>query len=158
MQQWLIRAYRIVVSGSWETMSGSLIQYQRTASHPHCPSPQWVFTDWMWMWVGWFGEGGGIILAVKSGVPAALSGTQRHHKDSVDNEQPLCCVLQGLVKAKPHRHSEIGINCYCPLCLLFHFHCCLIRFHTFLHIILNLILIMEIRDCFDQGSIFFSHI
>lgn len=131
---------------------------QTLPAHHHSGSSQ-AACECGWMCALVRGGRAGIILAVKSGAPAAPRlRTQRHREDSVDNEQPLWCVLQGLVKAKPHRLSEITINCYCPPCLLFHFCCCLIRFHTFLHIILDLIPIMEVGGCFDQGSISFSHI
>lgn len=50
--------------------------------------------------------GVGIILAAQSRVPAAPSGSQRHRQDSVDNEQSLWCVLQGLAKAEPENSNE----------------------------------------------------
>lgn len=54
------------------------------------------------MWVGEVR----IILAVQSRVPSAPSRTQQHHEDTVDNEQSLQYVQQGLVKVEPGNSNE----------------------------------------------------
>lgn len=74
---------------------------------------------------GWVGDYSG---------SAAPNGSLRHHEDSVDNEQPLWCVLQGRVKAepgnstetqascqKPYRHSEIWTHILASAATFYHF-------------------------------------
>lgn len=112
------------------------------------------------MWVGGCVGGwcGWIILPVQSRVPAAPSRSQRHHEDSVDNEQSLWCVLQGPVKAEPGNSNEAQtsvwsrthIQRYESTTIVLHSHFFFSplsqRFDKISHIILDLILIMEIRD------------
>lgn len=54
---------------------------------------------------GWVGDYSG---------SAAPNGSLRHHEDSVDNEQPLWCVLQGRVKAEPGSSTETQASCQKP--------------------------------------------
>lgn len=153
------------VGGGWGTKCGALwfAIRRRTAglaAHLHRGSSPQIAGLWV-------GRGGDYPGGAERG-SAAPSGTQRHHEDSVDNEQSLWCVLQGLVKAEPGSSNEALASVwsytdnhrqYKSTSIVLHadffphIHCSLIRFHTFLHIILHLILIMEIRSCLGAGCI-----
>lgn len=153
--------YWMGVGGSWGTISGSLIRHQTTDGRVSCTHPQWGSSQTLGMWVG-------INLAAPSRVPAAPSGSQRHREDSVDNEPSLWCVLQGPVRAEPgysnearasvwsHTGAHIWIHLYCPSRSVFFFFPQ--QFEKISLIILNLILIMEIRDWVGQSTISFLQI
>ena len=131
---------------------------RQTAEPP--AHPQWGSSQTLGMWVG-------INLAASSRVPAAPSGSQRHREDSVDNDPSLWCVLQGPAKAEPgysnearasvwsHTGAQIWIHLYCPSRRIFFFFLPSQQFEKISLIILNLILIMEIRDWVGRSTISF---